>query len=84
MQTEYTNLVELTDLQKKVMVYIQDWARNKKTLVPQKAVVKQMKLEGMKEATILNILNVLQTNYYIRRACTGAQNRTFYVQLRTI
>ena len=84
MKTEYISFDEINPLQTRIMLFIQDWVKTKKTPVPQKEVVSQMKREGFREPTILLSLNSLLKRYYIRKACTGAQNRTFYIQLRTI
>lgn len=84
MKTEYISFEEINPLQERIMLFIQNWVKTKKTPVPQKEVVKQMKREGFKVPTILNALASLVKRYYIRRACTLAQNRTFYIQLRTI
>ncbi len=84
MKTIYVNLKEINALQEKIMLFIQVWVRTKKTPVPQKEIIKKMTEKGVKSFTTVWALNALLRKGYIRRATTLAQNKTFYIQLRTV
>ena len=83
MSTAYTNLYEITELQQKIMRYIDYWVHVEKTPIPRKEVIEQMKKRKQKERTVEKALDVLLELGYLRRA-VGTSNKTFYVMLRRI
>ena len=74
---------EISEFQKEIMKEVARWVREKKIIVPQKAIIKIMKEKGIKSYTTVNALNSLLKKGYIRRA-TIISNKTYYVQLRGI
>lgn len=60
------------------------WADNKKTIIPQKAVVYFMQGCGEKSFTVLKALRYLIKKEYIRKAYNEIKNRTFYVLIANI
>lgn len=74
---------EITDLQIKIMLFVAEWVRKEKIPVPQREIVLQMKVEGVKDFTTINALTFLIKKGYIRRA-VGTTNKTSYVQLRGV
>lgn len=68
------------------MRFVEQWAREKKTPIPQKKIITEMKEGGTKDFTTAGALTTLLKLGYIRRAVPrlGTSNRTFYVQLRGI
>jgi hypothetical protein len=81
--TQYTNLYEITELQQKIMRFIDYWCHVEKTPVPQKTIISEMETHEQKSFTVVNALNGLLRLGYIRRA-TIISNKTFYVMLRRI
>ena len=79
----YTNLYEITQLQQKIMRYIDYWAHTEKEAIPQKRILEEMKTKDEKDSTVVNALNGLLRLGYIRRAET-ISNKTFYVMLRRL
>lgn len=84
MSTEYSELYEISELQRSIMIYIGQCAREERDQpVPQKAVIDRMKIDGVKDFTTINALHSLLKKGYIRRAVITS-NKTYYVQLRTV
>lgn len=81
--SKYIDLYELTDLQVRVMKFIGNWAREKKTIIPQKEIIKAMEKEGIKNYTTSNVLSSLMKKGYIRHAVLTS-NKTFYVQQKSV
>ena len=65
------------------MTLVDGWAREKKTPIPHKFILSELKSEGVLEVTGKAALRVLLHKGYIRKAIV-ASNRTFYVMLRTV
>ena len=82
-ETVYTNLYDITELQQKIMRYIDYWAHMEKTPIPQKRVIEEMASHEQKSFTVVNALNGLLRLGYIRRAVV-ISNKTYYVQLRKV
>lgn len=82
--TTYTNLSEVNDLQKGIMIFIEKWVHEKKTPIPLKEIIGCMESESkIKSYTTIKALNELLKKGYIRRAYT-ISNKTFFVQLRRV
>ena len=79
----YVNIDEINDLQTEIMVFISKWVRENKVPIPQKKIIEEMKVNGVKEFTTVWSINALLKKGYIRRAYT-ISNKTSYVQLRTV
>lgn len=75
---------EISVQQERVMMFIAEWVRIKKTPVPQKEIMLAMRAQGMTVDMIKWALNTLLVKSYIRKAWTEKQNTTAYVQLRGI
>lgn len=73
----------MSDLQKKVMVFIVTWVKTEKVPVPKQEIFKAMVLEGIKEYTTESVLDCLLRKRYIRRAHSRT-TKVSYVQLRSI
>lgn len=82
-KTTYLNVSEINDLQKKIMLYVQEWIREKKTPVPRQQIVLRMKQENIHGFTTINALDTLMRKGYIRRAVTFS-NKTLFVQIRRV
>lgn len=64
---------------------VDKWVRNQKTPVPRNHIISEMKNNGVEDFTTIFSLNSVMSKGYIRRAITTTnQNKTLYVQLRTI
>ncbi len=83
METVYTNLYDITELQQKIMRFIDYWVHVEKTPIPQKEIICQMEQRGQKSDAVIYSLRELLKYGYIRRAET-ISNKTFYVQLRRL
>lgn len=81
--TVYVSVNEINKLQTDIMHYIDWWAREEKTPIPQKQIIIHMKEEGVKDFTTINAVNSLLHKGYIRRAYT-ISNKTFYVMIRKV
>lgn len=75
---------EISAQQERVMMFIAEWVRTKKTPVPQKEIMLAMKEQGMTVDAIKWALNILLAKHYVRKAWTEKQNTTAYVQLRGV
>ncbi len=82
--TVYKDFTEINKLQTDIMIFIDTWVRSEKTVVPQKQIIIYMKKRGVKDFTTVFAINSLLRKGYIRKAITGASNKTFYVQLRRV
>ena len=82
-KTKYSPFEEINELQKDIMIFIDQWVRKEKTPVPRKAIMTEMKLRKVPAITAEWAVNALLRKGYIRRAYSGT-NKTFYVQLRNI
>jgi hypothetical protein len=91
MDIVYHNLYEITELQQKIMRYVDYWVHVEKTPVPQKCIIIEMETKGDKESTVCKALGGLLKSGYIRKAITNGagedgigSEKTKYVQLRRI
>jgi len=75
--------MDINKLQHDIMIFIDGWARTKKTPIPRKEIIKDMEVKGVKNFTAINAINSLIKKGYIRRAVT-ISNKTYYIQLRGI
>ena len=73
---------ELSELQYFVFLFMKRWADNKKTTIPQKAIIMFMEGCGEQSYNTLNALGYLLKKEFIRKAYNEIKNRTFYVLLR--
>lgn len=80
-KTVYTNLYEITELQQRIMRYIDSWVHIQKTPIPRSEIIKGMKDD--KARTVENAINGLLDLGYIRRAVITS-NKTYYVMLRRL
>jgi len=83
-KTKYVNLRVLSDLQIRIMEFVDVWVRTEKTPVPRKEIVETMKIS---QRTAQNSLVDLLRRGYLRKAIMKPEvplNKTFYVQLRRI
>jgi hypothetical protein len=83
MTTIYTSLEEINELQKKIMVFIDQWVRTEKTPVPHRMIIVEMHNQKVPDITTAGAITALLRKGYIRRACT-ISNKTYYVQLRSV
>jgi len=90
-KTVYTNLYAITELQQKIVRFIDYWAHTEKEPIPQKRIIDEMKTKNEKQDAVMYSLNGLLKLGYIRRAITTGSgedgkgaNKTKYVQLRRI
>ena len=86
MTTYYTNINEINGEQAKIMQFISDWVHQKKTPVPLKKIMIEMKKQNVKEDTISYSITILIKKGYIRRAfgLNRENSSTAFVQLRTV
>ena len=84
MKTEYVDLNEITDLQVRIMKFVDWWVREKETPVPKTEIFKKMESEGVKDFTIRFSLESLVKKGYIRHAIIISTNKTSYVQIRRV
>ena len=80
---DYFETDTVNKLQTDIMKFVDDWARNQKTPIPQKEIISKMRSDGVKDCTTVNALNSLLKKRFIRRAYM-ITNKTFYVQLRRV
>jgi len=81
--TTYVNLIEISPLQEKVMLFIQSWVKSRKTPVPMRQIVDGMAEQGVKTFTTRDALESLVKKGYIRRAQMTTY-RTYFVQIRSL
>lgn len=91
MTTVYSNLYEITELQQKIMRFIDYWVHTQKIPVPQKDIIMEMETRGEKNSTITHALNGLIKLSYIRKAVTNSSGedgtgarKTKYVMLKRL
>jgi len=70
-------------LQSQVMKIVDSWVREKKTPIPHRFILNELKSQGVLEVTAKAAIRVLVNKGYIRKAII-LSNRAFYVQLRSI
>ncbi len=90
MRTVYVDLYEISELQRKIMGFIGEWASTQRVPISQKKIVEKMKGESSEAAVVYSLKKLVKMGY-LRRAVTvgsgesgiGAE-KTKYVQLRGI
>jgi hypothetical protein len=84
-ETIYSNLYDITELQQKIIRYVDYWAHIEKTPIPHKKVVDEMTTHKEKNGTIIHALQMLVKLGYLRRATVVSHaTETFYVLLRRL
>ena len=85
MKTIYTENIEISDSQIKIMQCISIWVHEKKSPTPFKEIISNMRKQGMKKETTIYSLKILIKKGYIRRSIDGGGNsKAAFVQLRSI
>ena len=82
-KTYYVNLEDVTEVEKKIMIFVGKWVHEQKTIVPLREIVLGMVKEGVKDQTTIKAVHQLVKKQYIRRAIKTS-NKTSFVQLRTL
>lgn len=82
-KTVYTSFSEVNEPQTNIMRFVDRWVHEKKTPIPLKEIIMNMKIEGIEKDTIIYSLKILLKKGYIRRAVT-ISNKTTFVQLRRV
>lgn len=83
--TIYSNLYDITELQQKIIRYIDYWAHIEKTPIPHKKIIAEMTTHKEKNGTIIHALQMLVKLGYLRRAMVVSHaTETFYVLLRRL
>ena len=78
----YKSFRDISPEQEKIMEFIIQWVKTKKTPVPQREIVENMKKENIHLDSVKWSLNALLAKGYIRKAYTEKLNTTAYIQLR--
>jgi len=81
--TVYTDFYSLSEIQSAVMVFIDGWIRENKTLIPRSIIVEEMETKGIGMSTTRNVLYSLIKKGYIRQS-VQTTNKTLYVQLKSL
>ena len=87
MKPLYTNFYTITELQQKIMRYIDYWAHTEKTPISQKKILEEMESKNMIRKTVIHALEGLLRQGYIRIAISSGEKghaTARYVQLRRI
>ncbi len=91
MKTAYANLYDITELQQKIVRYIDYWVHVEKTPISQRKIIEEMENRNQNGATIIKALVGLLRMGYIRKAITNGagedgtgSEKTKYVQLRRL
>jgi SOS-response transcriptional repressor LexA len=79
----YTNIDGVTDQQRTIIDFINQWVHTKKTPVPKQEIMIAMKLKNIPFKGCEKSCYALIEKGYIRRAYTSS-HKTYYVLLRTI
>lgn len=81
--TKWNDFFGVTELQTKIMHFVQDWVRSQKTPVPHAEILTYMEKEGTTRSTTKSAVLSLVKNNYLRRAIITS-NKTYYVMLKTV
>ena len=88
MKTTYVPFFSLNGLQTDIMRFVDTWAREKKTPIPLREIIKAMENQSANDFTTIKALDILLKKGYIRRAIfipdRGVGNSTSFVQLRGV
>lgn len=82
-KTIYVNISEVNDPQTRIMRFVTYWVHEKKTPIPLKEIIEDMRKQGIERPTTIYSIKILLHKGYIRRAVT-ISNKSSYVQLKTI
>jgi hypothetical protein len=85
--TTYISLLVISELQSKIMLFVDYWVKDKKTPTPREEIIKAMEKKGWTSFAVKNALFGLLNDGYLRKAIMDADtplNKTFYVQLRRV
>lgn len=82
-KTVYVGISELTDLQKRIMQYVDAWAHKEHTPVPLRNIIEEMNRQGTKKPTTIHAIGVILKKGYMRRSVT-ISNKTSFVQLKRV
>ncbi len=74
----------MTTVDSKILKFINLWVHQKKTPVPYKKIVDEMDKQEVSRRTVEYSVKILMKNGFIRRAQGGGNNKTAFIQLRTI
>ncbi len=81
-ETTYSNLYDITELQQKIIRYVDYWAHIEKTPISRKKVIAEMIAHKEKNGTIIHALQMLTKLGYLRSVLQATE--TFYVLLRRL
>lgn len=87
MKTVYTSLYDITEIQQKIVRYIDHWVHIEKTPIPQTEIVKEMQKTNESVRTVVHAITGLIKLGYIRKAVINGQSvhsKIKYVQLRRL
>ena len=91
MKDIFVNFYTITELQQKIMRYIDYWVHTEKTPISQKKILEEMESTDENRKTVIHALDGLLKEGYIRRAITNGSGedgigaeKTKYVQLRSL
>jgi hypothetical protein len=87
--TVYHNLYEISELQQKIMRYVDYWVHTEKTPVPQSKIAEEMEDRNEKATAVPYALKGLVRLGYLRKAVVNSRvkansPKTLYVQLRRL
>lgn len=77
-------LLEINDIQYKIMLYVKLWVNTQKTPVAQSDIIKKMQHMRIKDYTVVSALDTLLRKGYIRKAYSENRKRTYYVMIRNL
>lgn len=80
-KTDYVNFSDINDLQRRIMIVVNDWVHIEKTPIPLSEIMKSMDDQGVKDFTTIKAIQVLLKKGYIRRAIIISNKRS-YVMLK--
>lgn len=83
MSNIYSNIDDITELQIKIMQFVDKWVHEQKTPIPMKEIVSVMQLQGFKDFTIRHAITTLVKKGFMRRAVSNSNSSSF-VQLRSV
>src|SRR3990167_2813232 len=72
MNTSYTNFYRISELQEKIVRYIDYWSHTQDTPISRKKILEEMESVGEKKKTIIYALDGLLRENYIRREIKNA------------
>lgn len=82
-KTLYVGIQDINESQTKILRFVNVWVHEKKTPIPLKEIIEDMKKQGIERPTVVYSIKILLQKGYMRRAVT-ISNKSSYVQLKTI